>query len=184
MFTLARYKFAAKMLEGYEEVLEIGCGDGWASRIVQQSVKKLTLSDFDSVFFENAKERENDDRPLSYLIHDMVEKSTERKFNAIYAIDVLEHISPHKEDLFLSNLVESLFENGVAIMGIPSLESQKFASPPSKAGHVNCKTGQDFKCFMAQYFENVFLFSMNDEVVHTGFSKMAHYLLCVCCGVK
>jgi len=25
---------------------------------------------------------------------------------------------------------------------------------------------------------------MNDEIVHTGFEKMAHYLLVLCCGVK
>jgi len=25
---------------------------------------------------------------------------------------------------------------------------------------------------------------MNDEVVHTGFQKMAHYFLVLCCGVK
>ncbi len=30
----------------------------------------------------------------------------------------------------------------------------------------------------------VFLFSMNDEVVHTGFSKMAHYLLALCVTPK
>jgi len=25
---------------------------------------------------------------------------------------------------------------------------------------------------------------MNDEIVHTGFEKMAHYLLVLCCGIK
>ena len=34
---------------------------------------------------------------------------------------------------------------------------------------------------MQRHFHNVFLFSMNDEVVHTGFSPMAHYLLALCC---
>ena len=33
-FTLARYKFVAKMLAGYEQVLEVGCGDGFASVVV------------------------------------------------------------------------------------------------------------------------------------------------------
>ena len=37
---------------------------------------------------------------------------------------------------------------------------------------------------MLKYFENVFLFSMNDEVVHTGFSPMAHYLFVICCQKK
>lgn len=35
----------------------------------------------------------------------------------------------------------------------------------------------DFKNTMQRYFHNVFMFSMNDEVVHTGFHPMAHYLL-------
>jgi len=30
----------------------------------------------------------------------------------------------------------------------------------------------------------VFSFSMNDEVVHTGFEKMAHYLFVICCGAR
>ena len=37
---------------------------------------------------------------------------------------------------------------------------------------------------MEKHFENVFLFSMNDEMVHTGYSKMAHYLVAVCATKK
>ena len=66
------------------------------------------------------------------------------------------------------------------IIGIPSLESQVHASPQSKEGHVNCKSGKDLKRLLERFFYNVFLFSMNDEVVHTGFYPMAHYLLAVC----
>jgi hypothetical protein len=64
---------------------------------------------------------------------------------------------------------------------MPSLESQAFASPPSKLGHVNCKTAPDFEAVMKRYFHNVFMFSMNDEMVHTGYHKMAHYLIALCC---
>jgi hypothetical protein len=60
---------------------------------------------------------------------------------------------------------------------MPSLESQIYASPNSKAGHVNCKTMPDFKSTLLTYFHNVFMFGMNDEMVHTGFHKMAHYLI-------
>jgi hypothetical protein len=65
---------------------------------------------------------------------------------------------------------------------MPSAESQSYAAPQSKLGHVNCKSGKDFKSLMERYFHNVFLFSMNDEVVHTGFYPMAHYLFAMCCG--
>ena len=47
-FTLSRYKFVAKMFEGFNNVLEIGAGDGFKSPIVGQFCKKLTLSDIES----------------------------------------------------------------------------------------------------------------------------------------
>jgi len=37
---------------------------------------------------------------------------------------------------------------------------------------------------MDRHFYNVFLFSMNDEVVHTGFYPMSHYLLAMSCGLR
>ena len=78
--------------------------------------------------------------------------------------------------------MKSLKKDGALIFGMPSLESQLYASPASKEGHVNCKSGNDFKECMEKYFKNVFLFSMNDEVIHTGFEKMSHYLFTLCVG--
>ena len=40
------------------------------------------------------------------------------------------------------------------------------------------------KSLLSKYFHNVFIFSMNDEVVHTGFYPMAHYLFALCCDKK
>jgi hypothetical protein len=74
--------------------------------------------------------------------------------------------------------------HGIAIFGMPSLESQSYASPQSKAGHVNCKSGDALRAVLERYFHTVFVFSMNDEVVHTGFYPMAHYLLAVGCHIR
>ena len=63
---------------------------------------------------------------------------------------------------------------------MPSLESQIYASEGSKIGHVNCQSGDVLKNNLKKYFHNVFIFSMSDEVVHTGFTPMAHYLLALC----
>ena len=177
LFTLARYKFVSKMLEGRRNVLEVGCADAFGTRLVQQTVGHVTAIDFDPLFIADVKERMNEHWNLTAFVHDALAASVPGNFDAVYALDVLEHISPDVEDQFLSNCLKQLAWNGIAVFGMPSLESQPYASPQSKAGHVNCKTMPDFKRVMERYFHSVFMFSMNDEVVHTGYHKMAHYLI-------
>lgn len=183
-FMLSRYKFVAKMLSDLEHVLEIGCADAFGTRIVLQEVKRLTAVDFDPLFVEDTNARMDERWRFTCTTHDMLTGPVEGGFDGIYALDVLEHILPGNEDRFLSNMVASLTSHGVMIIGMPSLESQVYASPLSKEGHVNCKTMPDLKKTMQKFFHNVFMFSMNDEIVHTGFHKMAHYLFALCCGKR
>lgn len=183
-FTLSRYKFVAKMLSGCRDVLEIGCADAFGTRIVLQEVAKLTAIDFDPIFVEDVNRRMSSRWPVNCFAHDMLKSPVPGSFDGIYALDVLEHIRPDDEHVFLSSMVASLDARGVVVIGIPSLESQIYASDISKAGHVNCKSMPDLKLTMHRYFDNVFMFSMNDEVVHTGFHKMANYLLALCCGKR
>lgn len=184
VFTLSRYKFVAKLFSGKNTVLEVGCGDAFASRIVQQEVGSLTAIDFDPLFIQDIQGRVDAAWPMQFAVHDMLSGPFIGKFDAVYSLDVLEHIDHKKEDQFLQNTLHSLKPEGVAIFGMPSLESQNYASPQSKDGHINCKTGNDFKILMQKYFHNVFIFAMNDEVVHTGYLPMAHYLLAVCSNLK
>jgi predicted SAM-dependent methyltransferase len=183
-FTLARYKFVAKMLAGRKNVLEVGCADAFATRIVVQEVEKLTATDFDPVFVADTLSRMGDRWVFNCVTHDMLEKPFSGKFDGMYALDVLEHIKPADEGNFLANMVNSLDINGAMIIGMPTLESQIYASKLSIEGHVNCKSMPDLRMSMETYFHNVFMFSMNDEVVHTGFHKMAHYIFALCCGKK
>ena len=83
----------------------------------------------------------------------------------------------------MRNFAESLLVSSVSVIGMPSIESQHLASRQSRLGHVNCKSGPTLAGFLERYFRYVLLFSMNDEVVHTGHHAMAHYLLCICCEV-
>lgn len=180
-FTLARYKFVAKMMSGRKRVLEIGCADAFGTRIVVQEVGALTAIDFDPVFVDDVNQRMNAKWSFTCFTHNMLEGAVPGQFDGIYALDVLEHIQPQDEDKFLANAVSSLTPHGIVIIGTPSLESQIYASPISRAGHVNCKTMPDLKKSLELYFHTVFTFGMNDEVVHTGHHAMAHYLLALCC---
>jgi 2-polyprenyl-3-methyl-5-hydroxy-6-metoxy-1,4-benzoquinol methylase len=184
VFRLSRYKFVSKMLAGRKHVLEVGCGDAFGTRIVQAEVSKLTAIDFDPVFVEDVKQRMVPLWQFDVHVHDMLEGPVPGNFDAVYSLDVLEHIEPSMEKVFLKNAFASLDPDGAAIIGLPSLESQPYASPQSKAGHVNCKSAPDLKRLMEELFHNVFIFSMNDEVVHTGFHKMANYVFAIGAGKR
>ena len=182
VFTLARYKFAAKMLEGRQHVLEVGCADAFGTRIVRQAVGAVTAVDFDPVFVADVQERMDPAWRIDVRQHDMLEGPVAGgPFDGAVSLDVLEHIQPPDEDRFLANLVASLSDDAAAVIGSPSLESQAYASAWSKAGHVNCKSGSALKQTLGRHFRQVFVFSMNDEVVHTGYLPMAHYLMALCC---
>lgn len=183
-FLLSRYKFVAKMLSGKDHVLEIGCGDAFGSRIVHQEVKRLTVIDFDPIFIEDIRSRMESDWQFDAKVHDMLSKPVPGEFDGIYSLDVIEHITKDQENVFIENILKSLADHGVLLVGTPTIQSQAYATPQSKEGHVNCKDHKEFKELMHRYFHNVFLFSMNDEVVHTGYYRMAHYLFALCTGKK
>jgi 2-polyprenyl-3-methyl-5-hydroxy-6-metoxy-1,4-benzoquinol methylase len=183
-FVLARYKFVAKMFSGMNRVLEVGCADAFGTRLVQQEVPNVVAVDFDPLFVDDVNARMEERWPLTCKVHDMLSGPMDTQFDGAYSIDVLEHILPKDEDRFIGNIVRSLTPTGTCIIGTPSLESQTYASKASKEGHVNCKSAPQLKALMQRYFHNVFMFSMNDEVVHTGFHPLAHYLFALCAGVK
>ena len=181
---LSRYKFAAKMLEGKARVLEIGCGDAWASRVVKDAVGSLVGIELLPDWVEDARRGMEEKWAFEIRQHDMLTGPVSGPFDAAYALDVIEHIPPADEDRFVRNTLDSLVSPGVLILGLPSLESQPWASEGSRKGHVNCKSAPDLKALMLRYFHDVFIFSMNDEVVHTGYHKMAQYLFALCVGKR
>jgi 2-polyprenyl-3-methyl-5-hydroxy-6-metoxy-1,4-benzoquinol methylase len=179
-FYLSRYKFVSRILQGFSQVLEVGCGDAFASRVVSRAVGNLTVSDFDSEFLQDIRDRNSNDEFTDVITFDPTLESKPQQFDAIYALDVIEHIPKIQELVFLRNIHASLKEKGVAIFGTPSLESQIYASEQSKQGHVNCKSAKEWKSTLKAVFPVVIQFGMNDEVVHTGFDEMCHYLFFIC----
>jgi len=77
-FVLSRYKFCAKILEGCSNVFEVGCGDGWAAKIVSECVDHLTLTDYDPRFCEEASFSSSSwPRIPSVLCHDFLATTME-----------------------------------------------------------------------------------------------------------
>lgn len=167
-FRFARYKFVAKMLAGFHSVLEVGCGNGFCSRVVAQGVIHLTATDPQIQHTERVPS-------IGYMNYDIIRDEPPGRFDAVYVLDVFEHI---KEEELLMQRLRDLAP--VCIIGTPSLESQRYASEGSKLGHVNCVSGEYLRAICKRKWKNVFMFSMNDEVLHTGFLPMAHYLFALC----
>ena len=90
-FSLSRYKFVAKMFEGFNEVLEVGAGDGFKSTIVGQFCKNLTLSDLE---LENQKEYDRTKvKKFKFILNDFTKKSLKKKYDGIYLFHIKEKIT-------------------------------------------------------------------------------------------
>lgn len=182
LFSLARYKFCAKMLEGKERVLEVGCGDAFGAPIVLQTVGKLHCVDIEpQVIEQNMRQNEWGER-LCFSCLDLTRERPEGTFDAAFCMDVIEHIAPEQEQDFIGNLAACLQPDGVCIVGTPNITANAYASPISREGHINLKSQKTLKSSLEPFFQHIFMFAMNDEVVHTGYAAMAHFLIALCVG--
>ena len=106
------------------------------------------------------------------------------KFDAAVSFDVIEHILPANADAFLRGIAAQLTPYGLAIIGTPNVTSAPYASAVTNAGHVNLFDAAHLMRAMRRIFHNVFPFGINDEVVHTGYAPMCHYIVCVGCNKR
>jgi 2-polyprenyl-3-methyl-5-hydroxy-6-metoxy-1,4-benzoquinol methylase len=183
-FVLSRYKFCAKLLEGKQSVLEIGCGDGFGLPIVAQSVGHLDCIDWDERLILDNKKRLGHLKNVQFRHLDLNREVPAQKYDAAFSIDVLEHLDPDAEPTLMMNTCLCLEPDGILIQGTPNITAQQYASPQSASQHINLKSHLTLRELLQRYFKNVFIFSMNDEVVHTGYGAMAHYLFGVGVGLK
>ena len=187
LFVLARYKFVAKMLRQGGRTLEVGCGDGFGAPIARQQSSEYIGIDVDERLITDNTLRLSSVIPnLYFKLQDITQTNSTNLglFDTIFSIDVLEHLDADKETPFIEKSIEHLDNKGIYICGTPSAYSYEYASERSRIQHINLKTAPEKKELFEKYFDYVWIFSMNDEVVHTGFYPMAHYLFAVCAGKK
>ena len=183
-FTLARYKFATKMLRRSKHIVEIGCGEGLGTLMyLADTSARVTALDFDASQIAYAREEvlpHGRDR-LEFLCQDMITTPLEgQSADGLVCLDVIEHVHPDEEEQFIRNCASILQPGGVAVIGTPNKDAERYASERSKVGHINTFEPDRLVAALDGHFSQVFLFSMNDEMVHTGFSRMAHYLMTLC----
>ena len=183
VFVLSRYKFVSKMMSNCKRILEIGCGDGVGAPIIAQSkkIENLVCIDWDKRNIEGNRRRlSKSQKKIKFEMHDINKSSflflNEFQFDGAFMIDVIEHVEPNKELEFMKNICNSLSNSGILITGTPNITSAQWASPQSNAQHINLKSQESLAELMRANFQQVFSFGMNDEVLHTGFGPMSHYI--------
>jgi 2-polyprenyl-3-methyl-5-hydroxy-6-metoxy-1,4-benzoquinol methylase len=176
-FLLARYKFVSQMQQGKKKILEIGCGDSFGTALILQTVESVHAIDIEPLVIEDNIKRTEHEGRCSYEVLDITQNKPQGIFDGAFALDVIEHIPQEREKYFMKNIFSSLTEDAILIIGTPNVTARQYASPASVEGHINLKSEVTLRNLLKEYFCNVFIFSMNDEIVHTGYSPMAHYLL-------
>jgi len=178
-FVLSRYKFASKMIPIGQRVLELGCSEGIGASILCERAGNYMGVDFDQEAISVAQANFNNPK-VSFLVGDFMGNKY-GVYDVVVSLDVIEHINSGSENVFFDTICRNLDTDGIAILGTPNETSASYASSASIAGHVNLFSGNRLRQSLQKYFRNVLLFGMNDEVVHTGFTPMSHYLIAVAC---
>jgi cyclopropane fatty-acyl-phospholipid synthase-like methyltransferase len=184
LFHYARYKFAARLIGETPgvEVLELGCSEGLNTLMLAEGYHKVIAVDFDEDAIKWAKSNINND-DVTFIYDDFLGK-TYGQFDAVVSIDVIEHIAPENEGRFFETVTANLKPDSYCIIGTPNITASQYASEQSRKGHVNLFSAERLRDAVSKYFKNVFTFGMNDEVVHTGFYPMSHYLFVLGCSKR
>ncbi len=187
LFTASRYKFAMKMIGNIYEpnkktILDLGCSDGFGTYYVAEYAASVLGVDFDEEAVSYAM-KFNSEKGISYKLDNFLDKEYGH-FDGIVSFDVLEHIYPENEEKYMSTVLRNLKETGTFVVGTPSLETQQYSKENIAGAHVNIYRGEDFYRMLKQYFHSVYLFTQNDEIIHTGHLRMANYLIAVCSHKK
>jgi len=179
LYCASYYKFAARLIGREQRVLDVGCSEGLGTWLLANECGSALGIDPDKAAVQVARQNWRDPR-IEFTCGDFL-AAEPGQYDAVVNFDVIEHIFPEHAEDFLARLAENIVADGMAIVGTPSLQGQAYASDVSKAGHVNVYSGERLEAAMRRHFRHVFMFAANDEVVHTGFLPMAHYLIAVGC---
>lgn len=180
---LARYRAAAALVGGAATVLEVGCGEGIGAAILARGRNRYLGIDADGAALAAVAEtRPGVEVRLADALTFRQDGVVEHPFDAVVALDVIEHIPNEREAAFMDALAGVLIRpHGVCVIGTPSANAEHLASPQSRAGHVNLYTPERLGALLRRHFRVVQEFGMQDTSLHVGHPGMRHYLLV--CGV-
>lgn len=178
LIKLARYKFYSKMMSKNDIVLDLGCGQGVSTNFYSKYCKFIYGVDLYSTFVPSLSKNI---KFIEANLDDVNKNYFKKKITFIALNDVIEHFSKSKGEKILKKCRSILSKKGdVLMIGTPSKYSSMYRSEESKNQHIYEYTPEELNKICNKYFNRVFQFSMNDEVVNTGFSKLSWFNFYIC----
>ncbi len=178
-FVLSRYKFAARMAGRGGTVLELGCSEGLGGVLLAEFASGYIGVDYDAEAVQAARRNWGGEK-MRFVEENFLGK-VYGEFHAVVSLDVVEHIEQRLEKEVFDTVRRNTRDGGICIVGTPNVSASVYASASSRANHVNLFDADRLKAALSGCFGRVFVLGMNDEIVHSGFAPMAHYLLAVGC---
>jgi len=135
---LARYKFVARILKPSDEVLEVGSGTGIGAIFLAQHAASVIGLEIKRHDYEAAVAVNQ--RPNVSFRHQSLYDFTppDRRFDAVVSIDVIEHMPIEDGRRFAAELARRCRDDGVVVVGSPSIHSYPYQSKYSQAAHIKC----------------------------------------------
>lgn len=184
--TLARYKFINKLFRFQKDysLLELGCSEGLGCSFFINDNNCISYQgiDFDDKAIAFATTAYAN-KKINFIEDDFLNKQY-GIFDIVISIDVIEHIHPKKENEFLDTIYTNLASNGTAIIGTPNISMTPYTSEANRLAHINLFSQERLYHLCKNKFHNVYIFNMNDEIIHTGMDEMSCYMFALCAGKK
>lgn len=174
LIRLARYKFVARMIKMSDRVLEVGCGSGLGSLFLAQHCAHVTSIEVKTTEIDEARAINRRDN-VEFRVGNVLDLAPTAEWDVVVALDVIEHMDVETGRPLITALARQLKPTGMLVIGTPSLYSYPYQSALSRASHVKCYDAEELLGIIDPHFGRTLLFSMNDELVHTGHAKMAWY---------
>jgi len=178
LIKLARYKFIMRLLRKSDTVLDVGCSRGYGSLFLSQHCKRVLGIDGDAAALKDARhlgQREN----LEFKQENFFSLSASLKYDAVVAVDVIEHLDEKTGAQFIGKTCKHLKKNGLCIIGTPSIYASPYESEWNRKAHIKMYDQEELSLLLGKFYGRTLAFSMNDELVHTGFPKLAWYYFAI-----
>lgn len=169
-------KFIAKLLQQKDTLLELGCHDGVSSNFFSLFCKNVDAIDTNE---KTIAEACSNFGHINFMHRDALEYVPDKKYDVIVMLDFIEHFNENQGKLLIEKYARFISPAGMVIIGTPNRNFIKLRAKHNKEHHLHEYYPEELQNLLEHNFSRVMLFSMNDELVHTGNIELAWFIFAI-----